>query len=172
MKDIDIEIGKSLLNDKRSKILKAVKYKAKSIKEISDDLGEKPSRLYYHINKLEEIGLLEVVEEKKIGNLIQKYYLGKQFDLDNITFDGKGAKENASFLVKQLYTHSNEAIKAIRKDLVNAGGDNTWKSNSEASLIRVELSEKEWRQLNIDIRNLIENRISKTSQIIHISILL
>lgn len=47
---------------------------------------------------------------------------------------------------------------------MNAGGDNTWKSNSEASLIRVELSEKEWRQLNIDIRNLIENRISKTSQ--------
>ncbi|WP_020156310.1 hypothetical protein [Caldibacillus debilis] len=48
-------------------------------------MNEEPSRLYYHIKKLEIIGLIEAVKEEQAGNMKQKYYLAKQIDGSQFT---------------------------------------------------------------------------------------
>lgn len=52
-----------------------------TVREIADRLGVPVTRLYYHINALEEVGLIEVVETRKSGARLQRVYraVAKQF---------------------------------------------------------------------------------------------
>lgn len=45
-----------------------------TIKEIADDMGEIPAKVYYHAKKLESIGLLQLVSTKEINGINAKYY--------------------------------------------------------------------------------------------------
>lgn len=45
-----------------------------TIKEIADQLGEVPAKVYYHARKLESIGLLELKETRLINGITAKYY--------------------------------------------------------------------------------------------------
>ena len=45
-----------------------------TIKEIADDMGEVPAKVYYHAKKLESIGLITVVRTKEINGINAKYY--------------------------------------------------------------------------------------------------
>jgi hypothetical protein len=41
---------------------------------VAHQLNDKPRKLYYHFTELERLGLLEVVETRRKGNLLEKYY--------------------------------------------------------------------------------------------------
>lgn len=87
MKKIDdIEIAKMMLDIRKRNILDIAKEPV-TVSQIAEELNEKQSRLYYHVKKLEDAGLLELVETRQHGNLIEKYYkrtkiAGKSFELD------------------------------------------------------------------------------------------
>ncbi len=42
--------------------------------QIAEKLGEVPSKVYYHIKKLEKAGILEVVNTEIINGIVAKYY--------------------------------------------------------------------------------------------------
>jgi len=82
----DIEIAKMMLDVRKRNILDIAKEPV-TVSQIAEELNEKQSRLYYHVKKLEDAGLLELVETRQHGNLIEKYYkrtkiAGKSFELD------------------------------------------------------------------------------------------
>jgi len=58
----------------RIRILKAAGV-PRSVREIADKLGVPITRLYYHVNLLEEAGFLNVVDSRKSGARIEKIYL-------------------------------------------------------------------------------------------------
>ena len=43
-------------------------------KEVADAMGEVPSKVYYHVKKLESIKLLKIVETREINGIVAKYY--------------------------------------------------------------------------------------------------
>ncbi|MED5019868.1 helix-turn-helix domain-containing protein [Paenibacillus chibensis] len=45
-----------------------------TIKEIADEMGEVPAKVYYHAKKLESIGLLKLISTKEINGINAKYY--------------------------------------------------------------------------------------------------
>ncbi|MBE9913777.1 helix-turn-helix transcriptional regulator [Paenibacillus donghaensis] len=45
-----------------------------TIKEIADEMGEVPAKVYYHAKKLESIGLINLVSTKEINGINAKYY--------------------------------------------------------------------------------------------------
>jgi len=63
----------ALAGTMRMRILKAAA-EPRSIKEIAEALGVPPTRLYYHVNMLEEVGFVDVVETRKSGARIEKIY--------------------------------------------------------------------------------------------------
>ncbi|WP_020153807.1 winged helix-turn-helix domain-containing protein [Caldibacillus debilis] len=160
MNNKELEIAKSLFNLQRIRILQAVKEKEKTVKEIAEILNEKPSRLYYHVHQLEDLGLLEVVREKQVGNLIQKYYKSVDKDTfpDEFTFTGKEAYDNADYIISQLYAFIDEALSKIYTDL---NKKDYRKVSSEASIINVQLTKDEWREVNKKIREVISTRNSE-----------
>lgn len=163
MNNKDAKVAKSLFNYQRARILQVAKNEEKTVKEIAEILNEKPSRLYYHINQLEEIGLLKIVGEKKINNLTQKYYKSVSTDmlLSEYTFSGKDASKNADFIFSQLYAFSNEAITKIQEDLQKENNEEVF---SEASIINVQLTRDEWKKVNQKIREIITSRDNEKAE--------
>ncbi len=81
----DYEIAKLLLDPRRREILEIAAEQPVTVTQIAERLNEAPSRLYYHVKKLEEANMLELVETKPNGNLLEKYY--KSVPLKNRSFE-------------------------------------------------------------------------------------
>lgn len=69
----DIEIFEALNNPLRLRILRHL-IKPRSVRDLADVLDVPPTRLYYHINMLEEVGVIRVVETRKVGAMLQRLY--------------------------------------------------------------------------------------------------
>jgi DNA-binding transcriptional ArsR family regulator len=154
MNEKETKIAKTLFNYQRTKILQMVKDKEKTVKEIAELLNEKPSRLYYHVNQLETLGLIKVVDEKKVNNLTQKYYLATDVVdlLDEYTFSRENAHENSEYILYQLKAFTDVAISRIESDLK----DSTKKTvTSEASIANVQLTRDQWTEVNEKIRDIV-----------------
>ncbi|WP_461612398.1 ArsR/SmtB family transcription factor [Clostridium sp. Marseille-QA1073] len=53
-----------------------------TVKQIADKMKEVPSKIYYHVNKLEKVGIV-IIYTKKIKGVITKYYepLARKFEI-------------------------------------------------------------------------------------------
>ena len=58
----------------RQRLLQAFCCNPATTKQIAQNLGEKPTRLYHHIELLEQAGYLVVVETRQVRGTIEKYY--------------------------------------------------------------------------------------------------
>lgn len=77
MLNISVEQSKLLSSALRVKIMKYLLDSPKTSKQVADLLGESGGNIHYHIKKLYDGGLLEIVEEKKYGGVTEKYYQSK-----------------------------------------------------------------------------------------------
>ncbi|MGM0788707.1 MAG: helix-turn-helix domain-containing protein [Bacillota bacterium] len=74
---ISVEQSKLLGNALRIKIISVLQEKPLTSKQVSELLGNSPGSVHYHIQKLNEGGLIELVETKASGGIIEKYYKAK-----------------------------------------------------------------------------------------------
>ncbi|MGM9988135.1 MAG: ArsR/SmtB family transcription factor [Bacillaceae bacterium] len=95
----DVELMKLLLDPKRSRIVQFAREKPMTVKELAERLNEKSSRLYYHVKKLEEYGVIKVVETRQVSNLTEKYY---QTIKEAITVDVELVKNYGDELFQML----------------------------------------------------------------------
>ncbi|MGH4140866.1 ArsR/SmtB family transcription factor [Clostridium sp.] len=45
-----------------------------TVKQIADSLEQVPAKVYYHVKKMEKLGILELIYTKEINGIIAKYY--------------------------------------------------------------------------------------------------
>lgn len=69
----DIAVLEILNNSTRLKILSNLE-EPSSVKVVAEAMGVPTTRLYYHINLLEDAGLIRVVETRKVGAMIERLY--------------------------------------------------------------------------------------------------
>lgn len=74
---ISVEQSKLLGNALRIKIISVLLETPKTAKQVADLLGNSPGSVHYHIQKLYEGGLIDLVETKEAGGIIEKYYRAK-----------------------------------------------------------------------------------------------
>ena len=58
----------------RQQIIEALLDGAKTVKQIASELDLAPTKLYYHVNLLEEHGLIQVTETRIVSGIIEKHY--------------------------------------------------------------------------------------------------
>ncbi len=113
----DLETLKVIADPIRNQILDVLQFTPQNTKEVADKLGLAPSKLYYHFNMLEKIGLIEVVETRQISNLIEKYYksVATYFLVDPalLNFESSEGKEN-------MYTLVESSIDTTREDFLRS----------------------------------------------------
>jgi DNA-binding transcriptional ArsR family regulator len=70
----DLETLKAISDPLRLRIFGLLQGEARTVKQLAKKLGVAPTRLYYHVNQLESIGLVRVVETRIVGGIIEKHY--------------------------------------------------------------------------------------------------
>ena len=89
-----IEQIKALTHPLRQRILECFALKARTTKQVADELGEKPTRLYHHVSALERAGLIRLVETRPKRGTTEKYFaaVAKRFEIDPRTFSAEGGR--------------------------------------------------------------------------------
>lgn len=80
----DLEQLQALADPLHLRLLELLSQKAMTVTQVANLLDEKPNRLYYHINKLEEVGLVQLVETRPYRGILEKYYqaVAQNFKID------------------------------------------------------------------------------------------
>jgi len=73
-KPISEEAFKLLGDETRRKIIFLLRDNEVTVKEISSELNLTTQNIYHHIRKLQDAGLVQVIDEKRAGHLIESYY--------------------------------------------------------------------------------------------------
>lgn len=74
LKTISEEAFKLLGDETRKKIIFLLRENELTVKEISSALNLTTQNIYHHIRKLQNAELVQVIEEKRSGHLIESYY--------------------------------------------------------------------------------------------------
>lgn len=152
----NFDLMKLISDPKIEAILYSIQTVDKTVKEIAAELEDKPSRLYYPIQKLLATGLIQVSEEKQIGNLIEKYYTSRPLFSSNEEFmsiEGELARTHSAALLSHMFLTFNKGANLLKSDLENA--EETHAMYTEAT---VSLSHDEWLKVTEEIKKLITNR--------------
>ncbi|MGE6415862.1 ArsR family transcriptional regulator [Planococcus kocurii] len=154
----NFDLMKLIADPKIEAILYSIQAVDKTVKEIASELDDKPSRLYYPIQKLLDTGLIQVSEEKQVGNLIEKYYSSRQLFATNEEFmsiEGELARTNSAALLSHMFLTFNKGANLLKADLEDSG--ETRAMYREAT---VSLTHSEWLKINEEIEKLISKRSS------------
>jgi DNA-binding transcriptional ArsR family regulator len=113
----DLETLKTIADPLRTQILERLVDEPKTVKEVAADLGLTPSRLYYHVNLLEGHGLIRVVDQRLVGNLVEKVYRATAYKFKGVesllSFDTREGKD-------MINTMFGNVLDATREDLLRS----------------------------------------------------
>jgi len=115
----DLETLRVLSDPLRLQILEALDNEPQTANQVAKKLGLPVSRLYYHLNQLESIDLIEVVETRIVNNMIEKLYwlTAEEIDIDKNLFDFSSAEghENLSnFILTSLESTRTKIMRSIQ----------------------------------------------------------
>lgn len=112
-----MELMKILADPRRTQILALASGDPITVKDLAYKIGEEPLRLYYHVKKLVKAELLEVVETKQQGNLIEKYY--KAVDMSNTIYKGdiEEQSEHIELALSLIHQKLNPGLMLYQKSL-------------------------------------------------------
>ena len=94
-----IEQLKAIAHPLRQQLFEAFASKPATTKQVADQLGIKPTRLYHHVAKLESAGLIELTETRPVRGTTEKYFRAVATVL---TVDPEGFDEAHAHLVGTL----------------------------------------------------------------------
>lgn len=75
------------------------KHQPMTVKEIADAMGEVPAKVYYHVKKLEGIGVLYIKYTKLINGIVAKYY---DFTTDTVALSVPDNDEKSNLLRSRM----------------------------------------------------------------------
>ncbi|AST90361.1 MULTISPECIES: winged helix-turn-helix domain-containing protein [Sutcliffiella] len=133
--NVSVEQAKLLGNALRIKIIGQLIDKPKTSKQVADLLRETGGNVHYHMKKLYEGGLIELVEERKFGGVIEKYYKSK---------------------AKWFNSVGDTQVDPVLKD-------NYLSKDSTALSLRLHLTPQQQDEIKEEFKQFLENWVMKTS---------
>ncbi|TLS36046.1 helix-turn-helix domain-containing protein [Pseudalkalibacillus caeni] len=137
----DMDLAKVMMDPRRNKIFELAKNKPVTVNDLAEAMDEKPSRLYYHVKKLEEAGFLELVETRQQGNLIEKFYKAvpgiKTFELDKSLLN-----EHSDDVQAEILKIVEPGLKKLFNELDNK--EDRYKEQVDMAIHFSNLTGKEW----------------------------
>ncbi len=85
----DLEQIKVFAHPLRARLVEVFADKARTAKQAAEVIGQKPTKLYHHVEALERVGLIKLVKTQKKRGTLEKYYrtVAKRFSVDSSLFE-------------------------------------------------------------------------------------
>lgn len=105
-----------LLSDPlRLRLIEELGIKPTTVKALAKTLGMKPNRLYYHVNLLEEHGLVKVTDTRLVSGIVERTYglVAKHFAVDDdLAMPAELKREVADTLFRAVSAELGESLEA------------------------------------------------------------
>lgn len=117
----DLESLKAITNPLRLQLLERLK-RAQTVKELAATLDMPPTKLYYHVNLLEEKGFIQVVDTQIVSGIIEKRYqaVARQYHIDEKMLATSEDERQIAALLRSFFTMAQRELEqSIRAGLVD-----------------------------------------------------
>ena len=138
----DLEQLRALSDPLRLRIVEALCGPPRTTKQVADLLGEKPTRLYHHVDALESAGLVQLVHTRPKRGTLEKYYqsVARQFRADPSIFPRSGdAATDDSWQLLGARLLEGSAADLRRLAAAPQSGDAEDKERFEAMIARIKV---------------------------------
>jgi len=117
---ITLDQQKLISNAMRIKIMHLLFETPRTAKQVADLLGESPGNVHYHVQKLLNGNLVDLVETREVGGIVEKYYKSKGtrfrlIDKPNQTTEEASLRSRLMLTNKQLEQLVSELEEVLHK---------------------------------------------------------
>lgn len=154
-----LEQVRILANPLRLRLLEAFCPEARTTKQVAELLGEKPTRLYHHVEALSKAGLIRLHDTRPVRGTVEKYYraVAKTFRADPKIFEHPDARGDEREALGDVITGLLETTAAEVREVLRSGKHDL-ASGEDGVLSHMELraSETDVRELQGKLKALLE----------------
>ncbi len=130
-----VESLRVMADTNRLRIVEVLAHKPLTVKQIARQLGTSPTKLYYHINLLEEHGFIVVTSSRIVSGIIEKQYraAANSFKIDHslLSFSGGNLNEGIDRLLSVVFEAARDDIRrGTRSGAIKLGKGNTDENNT------------------------------------------
>jgi DNA-binding transcriptional ArsR family regulator len=142
----------------RLRIVEQLCLEERTTKQVADALGEKPTKLYHHVEALEKVGLIRQTRTRQNRGTLERYYLAtaRAFKADPTLFGGERSRTTAktmrSMVATIFETTARELDELAASDAEEAGGD---ADKGVLSFLQVRTDEATMRRLTRRLQKLL-----------------
>ncbi|HEX6778577.1 MAG TPA: winged helix-turn-helix domain-containing protein, partial [Ktedonobacterales bacterium] len=138
-----IEQMRALAEELRIRIIEALGRQAMTSKQLALLLGEAPARVHYHLHELEKVGLVNLVDIREKGNMLEKYYraVARNISASETFFQSVPSDETIA-AVREFFQHISQRFMQVltlatvhqapeEQFPLQLAGEQLWMSNDE-----------------------------------------
>lgn len=141
----------------RIRILEELGTEERTTKQVAQRLGEKPTKLYHHVEALERVGLIRLTRTRQNRGTVEKYYLAvaQQFKADSRIFSAPEVQADAlQVMIATVFDCTRDEM----RDLVaQNNGREGIEEQGVLSYLEVHTDAKRARQLQARLMKLIKS---------------
>ncbi len=157
----DLHQVKVLADPLRIRILEELCTAERTTKQVAQRLGEKPTKLYHHVEALERVGLIRLARTRQNRGTIEKYYMAvaQQFRADSRIFSnadaGSRAKEDAlQAMISTVFDRTSEEMRGL---IAQSRGRKGIEEKGVLSFLEIRTDSRHGRRLQARLMRLIKS---------------
>ncbi len=146
----------------RMRLIETFSHKPMTAKQAAQLLGQKPTKLYHHVDALERVGLIRLVRTQKKRGTLEKYYrtVAHHFIVDRRIFQSRAeGKEALGQLQATVGTMFDETMSEINRSMTQRLIEPSRKSKSRQAIFartRIKTTLEQAEKLKKKIDNLLK----------------
>ncbi len=150
---------KALSHPLRMKILETLcAGEPMTTKQVAQVLGEKPTKLYHHVGRLQKVGLIELHSTRPNRGTVEKYYqaIAKTFRADSSLFSDEENLQTAGALAPMINTIFENTVTELNKLAAISESPDGLGEEGVLSYVELHLSQSQIDSVHSDIKGLLE----------------
>jgi DNA-binding transcriptional ArsR family regulator len=139
----------------RIRIIDLLRQRAMTVTQLGEVLGLTPAKVHYHVRELERVGLLELVETREKGGILEKYYQPIAYEISVNRVLLSASRDESQAMLRALFDQLADGyLSAFRRAVENQ--DVTQADRMVLFLSHLSMTGDEQRQLFAQIDELLK----------------
>ena len=155
----DLDQVKALAHPLRIRIIEALTAsEPMTTKQVAESLGEKPTRLYHHVDLLEKTGLIRLTHTRQNRGTTEKYYeaIARQFRADTDLFSDESTVDQESALRPMIRTVFDNTLSEMLRLLDTHRADKLLEDEGLLSYVEMHLTQEQIDAVQQKLKDVLE----------------
>ncbi len=155
----DLEQVKALAHPLRMRILETlVVSDPMTTKQVAEALGEKPTRLYHHVDKLEKVGLIRLTHTRQNRGATEKYYeaVARSFSAGAELFSDDSTEDRENAFIPMIRTVFDNTTNELMRLVAAQESAKLIEDEGVMSYIEIHMTQEEVAKVQQKLQDVLE----------------